>query len=246
MNDTEYVAGALRTEAPVTPELTARMIQPGVVDALLTLLAEIVESGQDVDALKKYIYYGKETERLVVDSTIQSVAPSLCKRLSDPLTIRLIHAIIGLHTEVAEMATALSRHIQDGTALDMINMLEEAGDLYWYLAIFSDATQIPLAIIKERNNAKLRARYPEKFTALAALTRDLTQERRTLEAKSSTCLQISSTIGGHTARITEFNNEHGYIHGTIDGIDGPQLWGHPDGHILSLEDEKYNLDMETV
>lgn len=38
-----------------------------------------------------------------------------------------------------------------------------------------------LAEIRTRNIAKLRARYPEKFTTEAALVRDLTAERKVLE-----------------------------------------------------------------
>jgi NTP pyrophosphatase (non-canonical NTP hydrolase) len=52
---------------------------------------------------------------------------------------RIAHAIIGLNTEINEIYDAL----EDNTKpLDIVNILEEIGDLYWYIAIMYDTLNI--------------------------------------------------------------------------------------------------------
>ncbi len=46
----------------------------------------------------------------------------------------LLHAVLGLYTEAAEMLEALWAALH-GAPLDEINLFEEAGDLEWYLAL---------------------------------------------------------------------------------------------------------------
>jgi len=65
-----------------------------------------------------------------------------------------------------------------------VNAREEAGDLLWYLALIARALGTDLETIARTNIEKLRTRYPGKFTAEAALNRDLEAERKTLEELS--------------------------------------------------------------
>lgn len=103
------------------------------------------------------------------------------ERLSDPLNIRILHALIGLETEVGELQDAMKKHVFYGKPLDTVNLAEEMGDVFWYLAILSDALRAPFEEVMEKNIAKLKARYGDKFTEKAALNRDLTTERKILE-----------------------------------------------------------------
>ena len=48
----------------------------------------------------------------------------------DDRMIRLLHAGLGLSSELAELVSAMNK-----PELDLVNMSEEAGDLYWYCAI---------------------------------------------------------------------------------------------------------------
>lgn len=96
---------------------------------------------------------------------------------------RIRHAILGFGSEGGEMVDADKRRHAYGKPYDEKNLLEEAGDLCWYLAILLDALGVPLETVLEANIAKLRARYPEKFTQEAALNRDLVNERKVLEDK---------------------------------------------------------------
>jgi hypothetical protein len=64
-----------------------------------------------------------------------------------------------------------------------VNLLEEFGDLAWYQAIGIDEAGGSLDKVLDRVIAKLRARYPEKFTSENAINRDLVKERAILEGK---------------------------------------------------------------
>ena len=94
---------------------------------------------------------------------------------------RLLHAGIGLATESGEFLDALKKHIFYGKPLDRTNLKEEIGDLQWYCAIALDELDSSFEEVQETNIAKLKARYPDKFTEERAETRDLVKERKILE-----------------------------------------------------------------
>ena len=94
---------------------------------------------------------------------------------------RLLHGAIGIATESGELLDAIKKHVWYGKPLDGANIEEEIGDVCWYLALLCSARGISLSTVMEMNIAKLRVRYPEKFTEEAALQRDLDAERKVLE-----------------------------------------------------------------
>lgn len=102
-------------------------------------------------------------------------------RVYDPKMLRLLHAAMGFTTESGEFMDALKRAIYYGKPVDATNLVEELGDIFWYLAIAADTLGISFAEIQRRNIAKLRVRYPEKFTELDAIQRDLPTERSAVE-----------------------------------------------------------------
>lgn len=95
--------------------------------------------------------------------------------------IRLLHATMGLCTESGELTDQLKKHLFYGKELDRVNLIEEAGDLLWYLAILFDELDTTFGEVMSSNIAKLRSRYPEKFTPKQASQRDLGKERSILE-----------------------------------------------------------------
>lgn len=95
--------------------------------------------------------------------------------------LRIFHAVLGMASEAGEAVDAVKKHLFYGKPLDKVNLVEEAGDMLWYLAILSLALEMPLAEIAQRNINKLQARYGEKFTAQGATVRDLDAERAVLE-----------------------------------------------------------------
>ncbi len=103
-------------------------------------------------------------------------------RLMNDGTKRLLHAGIGLSTEAGEFLDALKKHIFYGKELDRVNLKEEMGDLFWYLAIACDELDVEFESLMATNIAKLKARYGEKFSEQRAENRDLGTERTILES----------------------------------------------------------------
>jgi NTP pyrophosphatase (non-canonical NTP hydrolase) len=66
---------------------------------------------------------------------------------------RLLHAVVGVLTEVEEL---LDNHI--GDEQDITNMLEEAGDITWYLAIIGREIDLdyPQLVVKEKNDNPMK------------------------------------------------------------------------------------------
>jgi hypothetical protein len=126
----------------------------------------------------------KITSENYVKNALQTeapITPELIERLTDTRTIRLLHVGMGLCTEAAEFVDMLKKHIFYGKKLDIVNLQEEIGDSDWYSAIGIDALETTFEEILTTNIAKLRARYPEKFTEEAAINRNLKLEREVLE-----------------------------------------------------------------
>lgn len=95
--------------------------------------------------------------------------------------IDLLHAAIGMQTEAAEFSDMLKKNFFYGKALDVVNLREELGDQLWYIAMALRALDTTFEEVMERNIAKLKARYPDKFTEELAENRDLKKEREILE-----------------------------------------------------------------
>ena len=119
----------------------------------------------------------------------------------DSNVVRLLHGAMGLCTEAGELQDQLKRHIFYGKPLDVNNIAEECGDLFWYLAETLTAIDRRFIDVMQTNIDKLRTRYPEKFTEYAALNRDLGAERVvlegiTLESETVTFKQSSLTKRG--------------------------------------------------
>ena len=97
------------------------------------------------------------------------------------LLLRLLHASMGLGSESGEIESNVKAHIFYGRELDIANLIEEAGDCYWFLELLCDALKITREEVMARNVAKLRERFPDKFTEYDANNRNLIAERKVLE-----------------------------------------------------------------
>lgn len=97
------------------------------------------------------------------------------------VTPRAEHAVYGLITEAGELIQALKRAKIYGKQLDTINVIEELGDIMWYLALYCDEIGVSFEEIWDKNIRKLMTRYPERYTKRRAIVRNLIKERETLE-----------------------------------------------------------------
>lgn len=106
----------------------------------------------------------------------------ILERLGDRRTMRLLHSAMGLSTESGEFLDALKKYVFYGKELDLVNLKEEIGDIFWYCAIACDELGISFEEIQIMVIAKLRKRYKDKeFASENAITRDLKIERESLE-----------------------------------------------------------------
>lgn len=97
-----------------------------------------------------------------------------------------LHMVLGMQTEVAEIADVYKKHIAYCREIDFVNVKEELGDIVWYIANMCNLHGWDLEDILETNIHKLKLRYPNKFTREKALNRDLKAERKILENTTAT------------------------------------------------------------
>lgn len=97
----------------------------------------------------------------------QQLAIRTAKPLSKIENLR--HVAYGVTGEAGEFVDALKKHDIYGQALDHANLVEELGDLLWYVALGAETLGVPMDEIASNVIMKLQVRYPEKYEdALAA------------------------------------------------------------------------------
>lgn len=180
----QYITDAIRTESTIPVIITDSI-------DLLYIMEVFVAAGNMLDAIKKNIFYDKDINAEQWDSNLNTITSmdvfeSKHFNLKDSsklnLDPRLFHAIIGIATESTELVEAVIKAINTGNDIDHVNVREELGDLNWYQAIAIDASNANWEDILNKNIAKLKHRYPEKFTSDKAINRDLSTERAILES----------------------------------------------------------------
>lgn len=78
---------------------------------------------------------------------------------------------LGLAGEAGEAVEIVKKHLYHGAELDRDKLTKELGDVLWYVAALAAAAGIDLDVVAEANIAKLRARYPDGFSAEASAAR---------------------------------------------------------------------------
>jgi NTP pyrophosphatase (non-canonical NTP hydrolase) len=94
------------------------------------------------------------------------------------VSLRTIHAVLGILTESAELAQTLLKGVFAGgfSDDDRLNLLLELGDLLWYLALLCDDLGFSIESVMSANLAKLQKRYGDKFSEEKAVNRDTAAE----------------------------------------------------------------------
>ena len=118
------------------------------------------------------------------NNTIASVSEKKFKNKEElELFLDRIHMILGILTELGELADIFKKDLAYDTQIDWINAKEEIGDIMFYIAGFCMKHNIDLDDIIKTNISKLEARYPEKFSKWRANNRNLEKERKILGEK---------------------------------------------------------------
>jgi len=150
-----------------------------LVDAAMleSTLHQAIAIGEQVDAIKKTLFYGKALPEGHPAQTLQGQTSNL---QTSQLNADVLHSALGLYTEATELLEACLSTMQN-EAFDEVNAFEECGDAEWYLAMLYRALGRTPEEAKTANIEKLKARYPDKFATQQAVERDLETERQILE-----------------------------------------------------------------
>lgn len=157
---------------------------------LIFSLAHIIADNENLDILKKSMFYGKG-----LGEHTPVIDPDVSVKTEDRQLIDVIHGIIGINTEGGELAERLNAVLskREGLPLyeknmtsllseeDKVNIFEELGDVLWYIAITAEALGVSIDALMIANIDKLKARYPDKFTKEEANDRNIENEQKTLE-----------------------------------------------------------------
>lgn len=188
MQQTEYMEGALSTESVIEKVIANKTELTYVLGAFVTIT-------EMMDCLKKKIYYGKDkkynenfhdlAKQLEYFTQCSDRHHDIAESVELPVDPRLFHSILGIGTEAGELGSALLKGI-NGEEVDKVNIMEEIGDILWYIAIGLDTTGFDFSHSFAANNKKLvsgdKARYKSgKFTQEEADARNLAAERESLE-----------------------------------------------------------------
>lgn len=171
MNADFYLRESARTAADKYHD---HLVSPPEMDFMLQA---VVQASQWADQIKRALFYGKALENHRLFSTT-----SLQHR---PEIANIVHAMLGCVTEAGELAEHVRDILGGKKPLDRTNLVEELGDLLWYVAL--GLRELPSSFEEafNVNLVKLHTRFPEKFTAEAALNRDLEAERAVLDTHST-------------------------------------------------------------
>lgn len=96
----------------------------------------------------------------------------------NPIKAELLHAAIGICGEAGELLDAIKKHAIYGKLLDRDNVIEELGDIEFYLQAMRTTLMIGRSEIIKANVEKLAKRYPVGYTDQAAIERKDKQDEQ--------------------------------------------------------------------
>jgi NTP pyrophosphatase (non-canonical NTP hydrolase) len=173
MDMNTYLEESART---VSPDFNGDMVP---AKALSLTMEYALASAVNLDAMKKALFYGKKSD--LVDHHVRVTESR--EDLDHIEDTDIVHAILGLHTETAELVQILNQAMVSGELqLDRLKVLNEAGDVLWYLALLFRALETTFENVAGANIDKLKIRYPEKFAAEQAISPNHAEEDAAVSA----------------------------------------------------------------
>lgn len=83
----------------------------------------------------------------------------------------LINGVMGLCGESGESIDIVKKHLAQNHELDREHLIDELGDIAWYLAETAYSLDIELEEVLVRNINKLKKRYPNGFDSVKSINR---------------------------------------------------------------------------
>jgi phosphoribosyl-ATP pyrophosphohydrolase len=136
------------------------------VDDLEQRLKDFAAAASQLDELKRVLFYG-------ILNKLEPVTPATAYETVHSDTL---HGIIGVATEAGELVERLISMALEPDKDHKTNLIEELGDLLFYLTLVMSANGLSFEAVLQANAAKLQERYAGKFTHLRALHRNLGAE----------------------------------------------------------------------
>ena len=102
----------------------------------------------------------------------QQLAQRTSPTANTPRVEKLLNGILGVTGEAGECSDYFKKCRYQGHTWDAAHMAEEIGDVLWYCAEMAAGLGVELETIAEANIAKLRHRYPDKYTSEHSVDRD--------------------------------------------------------------------------
>jgi NTP pyrophosphatase (non-canonical NTP hydrolase) len=135
-----------------------------------------------------------EDEKIEYSEFVRGLTPAKYYLPMDKNTQDLMHSIFGIATEGGELLDIVKKQYAYGKPFDMLNFIEELGDVMWYIQLGLNAYNVLGKLefgdkwvdmtvngLMQVNHDKLTARYGQEFSQDKALNRDLGQEQQVLK-----------------------------------------------------------------
>lgn len=84
---------------------------------------------------------------------------------------RILNGLMGLNGEAGECIDILKKAEFQGHAFDPMKMVDELGDVLWYVAQLATGLGVTLEYVAQHNVDKLLARYPDGFDSEKSIHR---------------------------------------------------------------------------
>lgn len=122
--------------------------------------------------IRKKLFYlvNKLFGKMIFESKCQEYTDFIKSITNDDFAERvvrvlpLLHAMMGMVTEVGEMMDLMKKYLIYNKPLDKKKLKDEQGDLFFYLMNAIRVNDSTLDIVMKLNEAKLRVRFPDGYS----------------------------------------------------------------------------------
>jgi len=162
MSYSEFVRSRFKSGEKIAEEMT-----PANAALLNHSITNMVAESCRLDLVKKHSIYNQDKGLFIghiETHRFKDLKPT-------PEQCELLHAAIGIAGEAGELLDAVRKHVFDGQPLDRENIIEELGDLCFYMEAAFQVLGVDRSYIEAMNQSKLSKRYEGGYTDKAAQDR---------------------------------------------------------------------------
>lgn len=145
----ELVSALCKSGADIATELNNNKLEKAL---LMNAVESVMAEGGYLERCKKRVIYNKKDNES--DPETGKLYPNITAKQA-----HLLHMAIGITGEAIELLEQIYTHTAEGEELDYENVLEELGDLEFYIEGFRQGCQINRETALNQNIAKLSKRY---------------------------------------------------------------------------------------